>query len=155
MPIVMLTVRSSENDKVEALNAGADDYVTKPFSTPELLARVRAALRRSASIGLTHAPLRLGSIEIDFASRQVTGPDGPVHITAKEFELLSYLASHPNKVLSHGDLLHAVWGPEYGGETEYLRVFINRLRKKVEQKPASPQYLLTAPGVGYRLYVPS
>jgi two-component system KDP operon response regulator KdpE len=155
MPIVMLTVRSGEQDKVEALNAGADDYVTKPFSTPELLARVRAALRRSAAIELSHAPVHLGDIEIDFAARRVTGPEGQVHVTVKEFELLSYLASHPNKVVSHGDLLHAVWGPEYGGETEYLRVFINRLRKKIEQRPTAPRYLLTATGVGYRLCVPA
>jgi two-component system KDP operon response regulator KdpE len=153
MPIIMLTVHSSEKDKVEALDAGADDYITKPFSTPELLARVRAALRRSSlSLGAKH--LELGHLEIDFEARQVNGPHGPIHLTAKEFELLSYLASHPNKPVTHRELLRAAWGPEYGDETEYLRVFVNRLRKKIEQKPTSPKYLLTEPWVGYRLRLP-
>jgi len=153
MPIIMLTVHSAEKDKVEALDAGADDYITKPFSTPELLARVRAALRRgNPSHGLSH--LHLGRIEIDFEGRQVNGPHGEVRLTAKEFELLSYLASHPNKAVSHRELLRAVWGPEYGDETEYLRVFVNRLRKKIEQKTTSPKYLLTEPWVGYRLRLP-
>jgi two-component system KDP operon response regulator KdpE len=98
--------------------------------------------------------LHLGRIEIDFEGRQVNGPHGEVRLTAKEFELLSYLASHPNKAVSHRELLRAVWGPEYGDETEYLRVFVNRLRKKIEQKTTSPKYLLTEPWVGYRLRLP-
>jgi two-component system KDP operon response regulator KdpE len=153
MPIIMLTVHSAEKDKVEALDAGADDYITKPFSTPELLARVRAALRRS-SLSLVSRHLELGRVEIDFEARQVNGPHGQIRLTAKEFELLSYLASHPNKPITHRELLHAAWGPEYGDETEYLRVFVNRLRKKIEQKPTSPKYLLTEPWVGYRLRLP-
>ncbi len=153
MPIIMLTVHSAEKDKVEALDAGADDYITKPFSTPELLARVRAALRRS-SLSLVSKHLELGSVEIDFEARQVNGPHGQIRLTAKEFELLSYLASHPNKPVTHRELLHAAWGPEYGDETEYLRVFVNRLRKKIEQEPTSPKYLLTEPWVGYRLRLP-
>lgn len=155
MPIIMLTVRSGEKDKVAALDAGADDYITKPFSTPELLARVRAALRRSSFLTLSHAQLHLGPTEIDFDARQVRSPNGHVHLTSKEFDLLSYLASHPNKVASHRELLHAVWGPEYGDESEYLRVFINRLRKKIEPKPTTPEYILTAPGVGYCLKLPA
>jgi two-component system, OmpR family, KDP operon response regulator KdpE len=153
MPIIMLTVHDAEKDKVEALDAGADDYITKPFGMPELLARVRAVLRRRSPIlGLSH--IHLGQMDIDFETRQVRGPHGQVHLTAKEFDLLSYLASHPNKVIGHRELLRAVWGPEYGDETEYLRVFVNRLRKKIEQKPTSPKHLLTEPWVGYRLRLP-
>ena len=153
MPIIMLTVHNAEKDKVEALDAGADDYVTKPFGMPELLARVRAALRRK-SPGHELSHLHLGRIEIDFEARQVVGPHGRLHLTAKEFELLSYLASHANKAVTHREILRAVWGPDYGDETEYLRVFVNRLRKKIEQKPTSPKYLLTEPWVGYRLQFP-
>lgn len=150
MPIIMLTVRTGERDKVEALDAGADDYVTKPFGMPELLARIRAALRRK-SPGHELSHLHLGRIEIDFETRQVIGPHGRLHLTAKEFELLSFLAAHANKAVTHREILRAVWGPDYGEETEYLRVFVNRLRKKIEQKPSSPNYLLTEPWVGYRL----
>jgi len=150
MPIIMLTVHDAQRDKVEALDAGADDYVTKPFAMHELLARIRAVLRRrSPALGLSH--LHLGQVDIDFEARQVKGPQGPVHLTAKEFELLSYLASHPNKVISHRELLRAVWGPEHGDESEYLRVFVNRLRKKIEKRPTSPKHLLTEPWVGYCL----
>jgi two-component system KDP operon response regulator KdpE len=155
MPILMLTVRSAEKDKVEALDAGADGYVTKPFSTPELLARIHAALRRRlVSSEVQHAHLHLGDFEIDFEARQVKDREEQVHLTSKEFDLLSYLAAHANKTVSHRELLHAVWGPDYGDEQEYLRVFINRLRKKVERTPANPKYLLTEPWVGYRLRVP-
>jgi len=154
-PIIMLTVRSAERDKVEALDAGADDYITKPFSTPELLARIHAALRKGGpSLELSHKHVCLGSIEIDFEARELKGPLGQIHLTSKEFDLLSYLASHPNKAIGHRELLRSVWGPEYGDETEYLRVFINRLRKKIEEKPIAPKYLLTAPWVGYRLLLP-
>jgi len=153
--VIMLTVRDKQQDKVEALDAGADDYVTKPFSTPELLARIRAALRRSFVTGeLAGAQLELGEIQIDFKARQVISGSEQVRLTGKEFELLSYLAAHPNKTIAHRELLQAVWGPDYGGEQEYLRVFVNRLRKKIEVNPAKPRYLLTEPWVGYRLRIP-
>jgi two-component system KDP operon response regulator KdpE len=153
--IIMLSVRSAERDKTEALEAGADDYITKPFSTPELLARIRAALRRKAPSPATmQGSLRLGDIEIDFATRQVIGGKDKERLTPKEFDLLGYLAAHPNKVISHRELLQAVWGVDSGEEKEYLRVFINRLRKKVEHSPNHPEFLLTEPWVGYRLRLP-
>jgi two-component system KDP operon response regulator KdpE len=155
MPIIMLTVRNTENDKVEALDAGADDYITKPFGARELLARIRAALRRPAitpECGVSQ--LQLGGVEIDFASRQVRAGSEELRLTSKEFDLLSYFATHPNKTLTHRELLQAVWGPDYGDEQEYLRVFINRLRKKIERSPKNPKYLLTEPWVGYRLRLP-
>jgi two-component system KDP operon response regulator KdpE len=153
--IIMLTVRDNETDKVEALDAGADDYVTKPFKTPELSARIRAALRRTP---WTHGPsgrLTLGTAEIDFDTRQVTSRGRHVHLTPKEFDLLRYLTAHANKILSHRELLQAVWGPDYGDQVEYLRVVVNQLRKKIEAKPSAPVYLLTEPWVGYRLHLPS
>lgn len=153
--IIMLTVRNTQKDKVDALDAGADDYITKPFSMPELLARIRAALRRVAiSAECEIKRLRLGNVEIDFKERQVIANNEPIRLTVKEFDLLSYLAAHPNKTVSHRELLQAVWGPDYGGEQEYLRVFMNRLRKKIESRPATPKYLLTEPWIGYRLKVP-
>ena len=155
VPIIMLTVRSTERDKVEALESGADDYVTKPFSTPELLARIHALLRRKhTSAILPRGRLQLDEIEVDFEAREVRAPKGRIHLTYREFDLLSYLATHANKTVSHRELLRAVWGPDYGGEHEYLRVFINRLRKKIEPTPANPKYLLTEPWVGYRLQLP-
>lgn len=152
LPIIMLTVRSAEKDKVEALDAGADDYITKPFSTPELLARIRAALRRTP-LAIEGAPTRLAladGVEIDFLSRRVAARGREVRLTPKEFDLLRYLVAHANRTVPHRELLQAVWGPEYGGELEYLRVFVNQLRKKIEPRPAHPQYLLTEPWVGYR-----
>ena len=153
--IIMLTVRNAEKDKVEALDAGADDYVVKPFSTPELLARIRAALRR-APLPQDSAPQRISwkDVEVDFVSRQVTVRGRNVRLTPKEFDLLRYLVTHPNKVIPHRELLQAVWGPDYGDEVEYLRVFVNQLRKKIEPQPAKPRYLLTEPWVGYRLNLP-
>jgi two-component system KDP operon response regulator KdpE len=152
MAIIMLTVRNTEKDKTDALEAGADDYVTKPFSMPELLARVRAALRRKGlSLQVKGKRLRLGQIEIDFEAREVTGGKEQERLTPKEFDLLSYLVAHPNKIVSHRELLQEVWGSEAGDEKEYLRVFVNRLRKKIESTPEDPQYLLTEPWVGYRL----
>jgi len=153
--IIMLTVRNTQKDKVDALDAGADDYVTKPFSMPELLARVRATLRRTATsteFEATH--LQLGDIEIDFKARQVIAGKEQVRLTGKEFDLLSYLAARPNKTITHRELLQAIWGPDYGDEQEYLRVFINRLRKKIERIPSSPKFLLTEPWIGYRLRLP-
>jgi two-component system KDP operon response regulator KdpE len=153
--IIMLTVRDTETDKVEALDAGADDYVTKPFQAPELLARIRAALRRTPSAHGPSGRLTLGSIEVDFDTRQVSARGLHVRLTPKEFELLRYLVAHANKVLSHRELLQAVWGPDYGDQVDYLRVFVNQLRKKIEAKPSTPVHLLTEPWVGYRFHLPS
>jgi len=152
--IIMLTVRNTEEDKVEALDAGADDYVTKPFSTPELLARIRAALRRAPASDSLPPRIILGKAEIDFESRQVKRPGRALRLTPKEFDLLRYLATRPNKAVTHRELLQAVWGPDYGEELEYLRVFINQLRKKIEPDPSNPRYLLTEPWVGYRFCLP-
>jgi two-component system KDP operon response regulator KdpE len=149
--IIMLTVRDSERDTVAALDAGADDYVTKPYNATELLARIRAALRRTPSMHGPSGRVRLGNAEIDFDTRRVNVRGRLVRLTPKEFELLRYLAAHPNKVLPHRELLQAVWGPDYGNEVEYLRVFVNQLRKKIEADPSTPHYLLTEPWVGYRL----
>ena len=138
-----------------ALDAGADDYVVKPFSTPELLARIRAALRRSPTAPEAGPPrLSLKEVEIDFQARRVTVHGREVRLTPKEFDLLRYLTNHPNKTIPHRELLQAVWGPDYGEELEYLRVFVNQLRKKIEPQPAKPKYLLTEPWVGYRFCLP-
>jgi two-component system KDP operon response regulator KdpE len=154
--IVMLTVRDDEADKVAALDAGADDYVTKPFSPSELLARIRAALRRTPWVhGPAAGRLALGDVEIDFDTRQVTTHGKHVRLTPKEFDLLRYLVAHANKVLPHRELLQAVWGPDYGDQVDYLRVFVNQLRKKIEPKPSAPTFLLTEPWVGYRLQLPA
>jgi two-component system KDP operon response regulator KdpE len=150
--IIMLTVRDSEADKVEALDAGADDYVTKPFRTPELLARIRAALRRAPAGRASEVHrVELGEVTVDFDARQVRSGDRRVRLTPKEFDVLRYLAGHANTVVPHRELLQAVWGPDYGDEVDYLRVIVNQLRKKVEVNPSSPVYLLTEPWVGYRL----
>jgi two-component system KDP operon response regulator KdpE len=153
--IIVLTVRDAEKDKVMVLDAGADDYVTKPFGTAELLARIRAALRRLPVPQDGPALLKLEGLTIDFGARQVVVRGQPVRLTPKEFDLLRYLASNANQVISHRRLLQAVWGPEYGDEVEYLRVFVNQLRKKIEKHPSQPKYLLTEPWVGYRLHLPS
>ena len=155
IPIIMLTVRSSENDKVEALDAGADDYVTKPFGTPELLARIRAALRRSplSTDGLPES-LALAEIEVCFNTRRVRKGVVEIPLTPKETDLLRYLAANHNSPVPHARLLQTIWGPDYGDEVEYLRVFVNHLRKKIEPDPSNPRYLLTVPRVGYQLQVP-
>jgi two-component system KDP operon response regulator KdpE len=152
--IIMLTVRDSESDKVDALDAGADDYITKPYNPPELLARIRAALRRTPSMQEPNGRVSIGSVEVDFAARQITAPGRTLRLTPKEFELLRYLVAHANKTVSHRELLQAVWGPDYGDQVDYLRVFVNQLRKKIEPRPSSPIYLLTEPWVGYRLNIP-
>ena len=149
VPIIMLTVRNTERDKVQALDAGADDYVVKPFGAQELLARIRAALRRSAPEETTPAFLS-DDLKIDFAKRAVTLQGIPVRLTPKEFELLRHLVANQGRALSHRRLLQAVWGPDYGEETEYLRVFINQLRKKIEPDPRHPRYIHTDPWIGYR-----
>ena len=155
MAIVMLTVRNTEQDNVQALDAGADDFITKPFSTPELLARIRAALRRTPS-SLEAGPQRitLGNVEIDFQSRNLVVAGSPVRLTPKEFDLLRYFVLHPNKAIAHRELLQAVWGPDYGDEVEYLRVFVKQLRRKIEPRPDKPRYILTEPWVGYRFHLP-
>jgi len=152
-PIIMLTVRNAERDKVLALDAGADDYVVKPFGMEELLARIRASLRRHAPVD-TLAPFVTKDLTIDFSSRQLTVRGRDVHLTPKEFDVLKYLVADIGKPLSHRRLLQAVWGPEYGEETENLRVVINQLRKKIESDPARPKYILTEPWVGYRFQAP-
>jgi two-component system KDP operon response regulator KdpE len=151
VPIIILTVRNTEKEKVEALDAGADDYVSKPFGMQELLARIRAALRRAPG-SLENGPQNFVSkdLEIDFAVRRVRVRDKNVRLTPKEFELLRQLVAHGGKPVPHRELLQAVWGPDYGDETDYLRVFINHLRKKIETNPAQPKYILTETWVGYR-----
>lgn len=153
VPIIMLTVRAAERDKVAALDAGADDYVVKPFGMPELLARIRAALRR-ATPGDELPPLVAKELTIDFAARRVTAHGRLVHLTPKEFDLLRQLVGGQGKPISHRRLLQSVWGPDYGDETEYLRVVVNQLRKKLEADPAHPRYILTEPWVGYRFEPP-
>ena len=139
IPIIMLTVRNAEQDKVAALDAGADDYVTKPFSMPELLARIRAALRR-APVPPEGGPScsTFGGVQIDFGRRSVVAEGSEVRLTPKEFDLLRYSRLHPNRAIPHRELLQAVWGPDYGDQVEYLRVFIKQLRKKIEPNPPSP-----------------
>ena len=149
--ILMLTVRDREDDKVMALDAGADDYITKPFNIRELAARIRAAVRRSGGPNVDpDAVIRIGNIELDPARRSVRKGGEPVHFTPTEFDLLRYLMTHAGLPITHARLLRAVWGPEYGGELEYLRTFIRQLRKKLEDDPAEPTYLLTDSHVGYR-----
>ncbi|HXA64194.1 MAG TPA: response regulator transcription factor [Bryobacteraceae bacterium] len=151
LSIIMLTVRNTEQDKVQALDAGADDFITKPFGTPELLARIRAALRRAPSspeAGPQH--ITLDNVEIDFQSRKLIVGGNEVRLTPKEFDLLRYLTLHPNRAIPHRELLQAVWGPDYGDEVEYLRVFVKQLRRKIEPKPDKPRYIVTEPWVGYR-----
>jgi two-component system KDP operon response regulator KdpE len=148
--IVVLTVRNSEEDKVAALDAGADDFVTKPFSTPELLARLRAALRRLPATQSAPAKLRVGRLAIDFGARVVSNGATTSHLTPKELDLLRYLIQRPNQAVPHRELLQAVWGPDYGDQVDYLRAIIKNLRKKVEVSPEQPEYILTEPWIGYR-----
>jgi len=148
-PIIMLTVRNAERDKVAALDAGADDYVVKPFGIEELLARIRAALRRY-SPGDTLPSFVSKDLTIDFETRQMTVRDRIVRLTPKEYDVLKHLVANQGKPLTHRRILQSVWGPDYGEETENLRVVINQLRKKIETDPARPKYILTEPWVGYR-----
>jgi two-component system, OmpR family, KDP operon response regulator KdpE len=148
--IIMLTVHNTEAAKVEALDAGADDFVTKPFSTPELLARIRAALRRIPASQSAPTRLRIGELGIDFAARTVTRGTTSSHLTPKELDLLRHLTQHANEAVPHRELLQAVWGPDYGDQVDYLRAFIKSLRKKVEPDPDHPQYITTEPWIGYR-----
>jgi two-component system KDP operon response regulator KdpE len=149
--VIMLTVRRTEEDKIAALDAGADDYVTKPFSMPELLARIRASLRRvPLTLESSSGRITIGDMEINVAARRLTVRGFEVRLTPKEFDLLLYLVENTGVAIPHGRLLQAVWGPDYGGEVEYLRTFVNRLRKKIEADPGNPRHLLTEPWVGYR-----
>jgi two-component system KDP operon response regulator KdpE len=148
-PIIMLTVRNAERDKVMALDAGADDYVVKPFGIEELLARIRSALRRYAP-GDAVAPFVSKDLTIDFETREVIVRGYTVHLTPKEYDVLKHLVANQGKPLTHRRLLQSVWGPDYGEETENLRVVINQLRKKIEADPAHPKYILTEPWIGYR-----
>jgi len=152
VPIVVLSVRGAERDKVRALELGADDYLTKPFGVEELLARVRVALRHAARPAHgTEAIFRTGDLAIDVERRLVTVADAAVALTPTEYSLLTALAEHPGRVLTDLALLRRVWGPEYGSESHYLHVYMARLRKKLEPDPGRPRYLQTEPGVGYRL----
>ena len=147
--IIMLTVSDSEQDKVAALDAGADDYVTKPFGMPELLARIRAALRRLPAYPERDQSVVVGELQINFMQRRVIAKDREIRLTPKEFDLLQYLSANPNIPIPHAKLLQAVWGPDYGDQLQYLRVFVNQLRKKIEPDPSHPRYILTEPWVGY------
>jgi two-component system KDP operon response regulator KdpE len=150
IPIIVLSVRGEERTKVKALDAGADDYVTKPFGMEELLARVRANLRRARAEASELEPIEAGDFKIDRGARTVFVKDRAVHLTPKEFDLLAYLARHAGKVVTHRALLGAVWGGESTEQVEYLRVFVAQLRKKLEPSPNSPRYIVTDPWVGYR-----
>lgn len=154
VPIIVLSARGDENDKVRCLELGADDYLTKPFGIAELMARVKTALRRSNgfSTSASQASFHSGELEINFAMRHVAVGDREVNLTPTEFNVLQYLALNSDKVLTHSMILQSVWGGEYSSEREYLRVFIRRLRKKIEPNPREPRYLKTLPGVGYYLY---
>jgi two-component system KDP operon response regulator KdpE len=153
--IIMLTVRDRSLDKIEALDAGADGYVTKPFDVNELLARIRATLRRAPASALSETDvLHLDGLEISFHERHVKVNGRTMRLTPTELDLLHYFVTHANVVLPHDKILQAVWGPDYGDEVEYLRVFVNQLRKKIESDPARPRYILTEPWLGYRFILP-
>ena len=156
VPIIMLSARGQERDIVRALDLGADDYLTKPFGVEEMLARVRALLRRTAQIPASpRPPLTIGDLKIDFAARRVTIQSREVQLTPTEYDLLAHLAINAGRVCTHRALLQAVWGPEYSDETEYLWAYIRRLRRKIEPDPRNPRYILTQPGVGYAFAAPS
>jgi two-component system, OmpR family, KDP operon response regulator KdpE len=153
-PIIVLSVRDGEPDKIAALDAGADDYITKPFSINELLARIRANLRRTPAPG-DEGPITVSDqLSVDFSARQVIVDGHNVRLTPKEFDLLHYFLANPNKPITHRKLLQTLWGPDYGDEVEYLRVFVSQLRKKIEANPARPRYIVTEPWVGYRFALP-
>jgi two-component system KDP operon response regulator KdpE len=153
--IVMVTVRDGESDIVQALEAGADDYITKPFRFGELVARLRAVLRRTVEGNTRSTILQAGDLEIDFDKRLLRRSGTVIHLTPTEFDLLALLMKNEGTLLTHKKLLQAIWGPEYGDELEYLRSYVRTLRKKLEDNPAQPKYILTEPWVGYRFQNPS
>lgn len=154
IPIIVLSARGQENDKVAALDAGADDYLTKPFGIAELLARIRVALRHAQTSGEAPEPIFIsGPLRVDLTSRQVFVRGSELKLTPIEYKLLALLVKHAGLVLTHKLLLHEVWGPAYDTETQYLRVYMTQLRHKIEAEPAKPQLLITEPGVGYRLRI--
>jgi two-component system KDP operon response regulator KdpE len=154
MPVIVLSARSTEDDKISALDAGADDYLVKPFGAGELLARVRAHLRRRAGSGAAGSPLiEFGDVKIDLMRRSVERAGEPLHLTPIEYRLVTHLAAHPHCVLTHRQVLKAVWGPNHAEDTHYLRVYMGQLRKKLEADPSQPEHLLTETGIGYR-FVP-
>ena len=153
VPILVLSVRSDEADKVEALDRGADDYVVKPFGVGELMARVRAALRQRSPGDDLPPVLQVGGLRLDFARRVVTRDGAEVHLSRREYDLLHFLAANPDHVLTHGQILKALWGPAHSEDTAYLRVYINQLRQKLEPDPSTPTLIVTEPGVGYRLRI--
>ncbi len=156
LPIVMLTVQNSEDRKVEALDAGADDYITKPFQLRELIARLRAAVRRNSLPGDEGGSvIEVGDVRLDFDRHLVEKKGRMVHLTPKQFELLHFLMVNVGKPVPHAKLLRSVWGPEYGNELEYLRTFVRQVRMKIEDDPANPKYLLTESHIGYRFMEPS
>jgi two-component system KDP operon response regulator KdpE len=154
VPVLVLSARGEERSKVRALDLGADDYLTKPFGMDELLARVRALLRRPPVTTAVGGTLQIGSLVVDLDLHQALCNGRVLDLTPREFDVLAYLVRHAGKVVTHRLLLAEVWGPEYSGETQYLRVFINRLRRKIEDDPSHPQFILTEPGVGYRMILP-
>ena len=152
VPIIVLSARAESGDKVRALDAGADDYVTKPFGMAELLARLRAAVRRATSAGPDGEPVvEVGDLRIDLAGKRVSRAGAEVHLTPTEWGILELLARHRGKLVGQRDLLRTVWGPAYSTETNYLRVYLAQLRRKLEPEPSRPRYLITEPGMGYRL----
>ena len=154
VPIIVLSARTTESDKIAALDAGADDYLVKPFGTGELLARVRAQLRRHPRADAdVPSMLEFGDVRIDLVRRTVERAGAPVHLTPIEYRLLTHLAAHPNRVLTHPQLLKAVWGPSHSEDTHYVRIYMGHLRAKLEADPSQPQHLITELGVGYR-FVP-
>jgi two-component system KDP operon response regulator KdpE len=153
VPILVLSARSQEEDKIVALDLGADDYLVKPFGLGELMARVRAALRRRRPATDTLSLLQFGDVTVDFSTRQVTRAGQPVHLTPIEFRLLTYLGHHVGRVVTHRQVLQEVWGPAHAEDTHYLRIYMGHLRQKLEENASNPQYLLTEAGVGYRFIV--